>query len=108
MAKRMVTKILSVILLVLIFWLQFQIWQIEKGQSNTEKFELNLKSISRLQFEIEEQIKQNQNLLERNKTLEKEIWLLRNDPSILEEKAREQLGLIKDGEIFYRIIPKDK
>ena len=104
----MFTKILSAILLLLIFWLQFQIWQIEKGQQKTGEFEQQWKSISLLQSDIKEQLKQNQNLLERNKELEKEIWLLRNDPNILEEKAREQLGLIKDGEIFYRIIPKSK
>ena len=103
----MATKILSAILLVLIFWLQFQIWNIEKGQNNSQQFEKNLQNISMLQLQINEQIIQNQHLLKRNKALEKEIWLIRNDPATLEEKAREQLGLIKNNEVFYRIIPKE-
>jgi cell division protein FtsB len=32
---------------------------------------------------------------------------MRNNPKVLEEKAREHLGLIKKDEIFYRVIPSD-
>ena len=42
-----------------------------------------------------------------NEILRKEILALRTNPQVLEEKARENLGLIKPGETFYRIIPKE-
>lgn len=102
----MVSKILSIILILLIFWLQYQIWYGNQGQSDSARNDFEQKSIALLEFEIEQQIEQNKQLTSQNIKLKKEIWMLRNKPEILEEKAREQLGLIKEDEIFYRIIPK--
>jgi len=90
-------KILSFIFLVLICLLQFRIWF---GEGSYQKIEsLNIK--------ITEQLKINKKLEVQNKLLRKEISALRKNPALLEEKAREQLGLIKPNEIFYRIIPKE-
>ncbi|MFT6733393.1 MAG: cell division protein FtsB [Polaribacter sp.] len=100
----MVRKTLTAVLILLIIWLQYQVWYGKQGQRNNYE----QKNITLLQIEIAEQIKQNKQLVSQNKKLKNEVRMLRNMPEILEEKAREQLGLIKKGEIFYRIIPKEQ
>lgn len=90
-------KLLALILLVLIIWLQYRIFYGENGLS---KLEL-------LTAKIEEQRQQNVQLEKQNMLLRQEVHLLRNNPEVLEEKAREHLGLVKKDEVFYRIIPLD-
>lgn len=90
-------KLLAGIFIVLICLLQYRIWWGEGGYSKIES----------LKLKIAEQIEQNKLLTLRNRMLKKEIVALRKNPAILEEKAREQLGLIKPNEVFYRIIPKE-
>lgn len=90
-------KILGFIFATLIIVLQFQIWM---GDSSR-------KQIDSLKIKISEQQIQNQLLIDQNQQLREEIQALRNNPALLEEIAREQLGLIKPNETFYRIIPKD-
>ncbi len=94
----MIAKILSGLLIVLILFLQYNVWYGENGKQKT----------NRLQITIDQQQKQNQLLSHQNQELKKEIYLLRNNPEVLEEKAREQLGLIKKDEIFYRVIPSEQ
>ena len=53
------------------------------------------KTQGRLNHEIEE-------LRQKNAELEKQIGLLRSDPHYIEQIAREQLGLVKDGETIYQ------
>ena len=91
-------KMLAIILVILIVWLQYRAWYGENS----------LREIDLLITKIENQKVQNELILEQNKSFKKEIALLRNEPSMLEEKARENLGLIKKDEIFYRIIPAEK
>ncbi len=93
----MVAKILSSLLIVLILILQFNVWYGDNGKQK----------INSLQMTISQQQKQNEQLNLQNQELKREIYLLRNNPELLEEKAREQLGLIKKNEIFYRIIPSE-
>lgn len=90
-------KVLAAILIILILWIQYHVWYGKKGQ----------RKFSELQAKIIEQKKYNLSLKKQNNGLKHEIYLLRNNPKILEEKAREQLGLIREGEIFYRIIPSE-
>lgn len=42
-------------------------------------------------------------LKRKNKELKKEIYLLENDPFIIEKLGREELELVKEGEIVYKI-----
>ncbi|PHS19096.1 MAG: hypothetical protein COA86_05350 [Kangiella sp.] len=104
----MANKILTAILVLLILWLQYQIWYGEHGRNENIQNDLEQKSIALLKVEIIDQINQNKQLTSQNKKLKKEVWMLRNKPEILEEKAREQIGLIKKDEVFYRIIPKEQ
>ena len=90
-------KILGFIFAFLILVLQYRIWMGDNG----------MPEISQLKQRIAEQIKQNEQLKEQNDMLKKEIQALRTNPALLEEIAREQLGLIKPNETFYRIIPKE-
>jgi len=104
----MANKILIAILFLLILWLQYQIWHGKHGRNENVQNDLEQKSIGLLKIEIIDQINQNKQLTSQNKKLKKEVWMLRNRPEILEEKAREQIGLIKEDEVFYRIIPKEQ
>jgi cell division protein FtsB len=53
------------------------------------------KTQGRLNHEIEE-------LRGKNAELKKQIELLRSDPHYIEQIARDQLGLVKDGETIYQ------
>lgn len=89
-------KILGLIFLVIIIVLQYRIWMGDNGAPKIEN----------LQQQILEQKAQNKLLVKQNKILKDEIHALRNNPELLEEVAREKLGLIKPDETFFRIIPK--
>lgn len=90
-------KLLGVTLIFLIGLLQYHIWWGERSY----------REIDKLTDKISQQKAENQLLKEQNEVLKKEIAALRQNPEMLEEMARERLGLIKPGETFYRIIPKE-
>jgi cell division protein DivIC len=46
-------------------------------------------------------------LVQENILLTEEKMLLETDPAYLEKVARERMGLIREGEIIYRIMPVD-
>ncbi len=50
---------------------------------------------------------ENKSLEETNRDLQSEAEALENDPFYIEKVARESLGLIKPGEIIYKIIPEE-
>lgn len=91
-------KSLSAIIILLILWIQYHVWYGAKSKN----------TLLALSQDISEQQRFNDELVKQNNELKTEVLLLRNNPKILEEKAREQLGLIKKGEIFYRVIPSEK
>lgn len=97
METHLITKILSGLLILLIVTLQYRVWYGEGGTKQIEDFSRK----------IEQQRQQNDELISQIKKLKIEINLLRNKPEVLEEKAREQLGLVKKDEIFYRVIPSE-
>ena len=90
-------KVLSIILILMFLWIQYHVWYGVKGHQK----------LSELETKIVEQKEFNLSLKKQNGALKHEIYLLRNNPNMLEEKAREQLGLIREGEIFYRVIPSE-
>ena len=83
-------------LLILLVGLQYRLW-IAQG---------SLAERHRLQGQIEEQIRINSELQERNTALEREVLDLQSGNKGLEQRAREQLGLIRQGETFYRFVDK--
>lgn len=59
--------------------------------------------VIRLQSELQEIENKNMLLRQENESLKKDIELLKNNLKYLEEIARKELGLIKEGEIVYRL-----
>lgn len=59
--------------------------------------------------EIESQEQVNDRLEARNEVVEREIEEFREDPEgAIEERAREELGLIKEGETLYLLVEEDE
>lgn len=88
-------KIFAIIFIIFICAIQYRIWW---GEGSNREIKI-------LKEQIVEQKKQNDMLAKENEILKKEILALKTNPKVLEEKARENLGLVKQGEVFYRIIP---
>ncbi len=91
-------KYLLVALLVLFGVLQYRLW-IAEG-SLAEKH--------RLLQEVEAQQAINRELRERNGVLEREVLDLQTGNDGLEQRAREQLGLVREGEMFYQLVPESE
>ena len=86
-----------IILMVLLAWLQFRLW-VGEG-SLAHQFELDT--------QIDEQRDENQRLKRRNEKVAQEVESLKTNLESIEEKARTDLGMIKEGEIFYLVIDKN-
>jgi cell division protein FtsB len=61
----------------------------------------------RLREELEELENYNDKFLIENEELRQEIDLLKNDLRYLEEVARSELGLVKEGELVYHLEKKE-
>mgnify|MGYP001787552149 CR=1 FL=1 len=81
-------------LLLLLVVLQYRLW-IAEG---------SLAERHRLERQIEQQTRINEELQVRNAALEREVLDLQTGNKGLEQRAREQLGLIRDGETFYQFV----
>lgn len=57
--------------------------------------------------EVQQQEQQNAKLRQRNSLLRADVQDLKIGLEAIEERARNELGLIKPGETFYRILPTD-
>lgn len=88
------TKITNSLLLILLLLIQYGIWV---GQSNIGAY-MTLKE------EVAEQRDENQRNKDRNQILYAEIHDLRTGKEAIEERARNELGMIRQGETFYRIV----
>ncbi len=73
--------------------LQFQLWSPESG----------LPHVWRLNSAVAEQEKENERLRERNAALEADVRDLKDGMEALEERARSELGMIREGETFYQV-----
>lgn len=56
--------------------------------------------LSALRSELNQQLNENEGLIKRNEALNAQVKELREGKEALEERARSQLGMIKEGEIF--------
>lgn len=90
-------RVLIAILLILFVLLQFDLW-VGDG---------SLATVWHLKQEIQKQKTENQQLQERNRTLEAEVEDLKQGMRALEERARDELGMIKEGETFIQVIEED-
>lgn len=88
-------RALIAILLLIFVLLQFKLWFGEGGFSD----------VARLEERVAEQALKNEELLQLNNELEAEVEDLRERLDAVEERARSELGLIKEDEEFYQIVP---
>jgi cell division protein FtsB len=91
-------KWVTVVLITLLALLQYRLWF---GKNSVPDYLI-------MQQEVAEQSLQNANLTQRNSLLKADISDLKIGLEAVEERARNELGLIKQGETFYRILPPEK
>ena len=82
------------LLVVLLVLLQYRLW-IGDG---------SLAEVWDLYQQVQAQREDNQQLRERNQALEAEVKDLKQGLEAIEERAREELGMIKRDETFYQVI----
>ncbi|NTS78062.1 cell division protein FtsB [Catenovulum sp. SM1970] len=87
--------ILRLALIIIFCLLQYRLWF---GENSLSDYVLLNEKLSQVKAE-------NAALLQRNKLMKADIDDLRLGSESIEERARNELGLIREGEIFYRIIP---
>jgi len=90
-----IMRIVTLILFILLIFLQFKLWFGEGG----------FREVARLETRVEAQRQQNTELLQRNAQLQAEVEDLRERLDAVEERARSELGLIKPDEQFYQVVP---
>jgi cell division protein FtsB len=81
-------------LLLLLGVMQYRLWFAEGSFAERH----------RLQLQVEEQTRINAELKARNAVLEREVLELQTGKKGVEQRAREQLGLVREGEMFYQIV----
>lgn len=90
-------RIFTLVLLAVFSWLQYTLWF---GKNGIDDF-------SQVEAEIQVQQQVNGNLQSRNDEMFAEIDDLRQGLDAIEERARHELGMIQEGETFYRIIGEE-
>jgi cell division protein FtsB len=88
---------LIVVLVILLLGLQARLW-VGEG-SLAHKSELDRK--------LREQQLENERLQKRNEILARDVESLKTNLDAIEEKARQNLGLIKQDEVFYLVTDDD-
>ena len=90
-------RVLLAILFFIFILLQLKMWFGEGGFSD----------VRRLEQRVEEQTEENEALAQRNRELQAEVEDLRQGLEAVEERARSELGLIKENEEFYQVVPAE-
>jgi cell division protein FtsB len=90
-------RALLALLLIILVLLQLKLWLGEGGFSD----------VRRLEQRVEEQADENEALAQRNRELQAEVEDLRQGLGAVEERARSELGLIKESEEFYQVVPAE-
>ncbi len=87
-------RILAVILGLLFLVLQYDLW-IGEG---------SLRTVWRLKEDITVQKKENKKISQRNDSLLAEVKDLKKGDAAIEERARNELGMIKKGETYIQVV----
>lgn len=91
-------KWISLVLITLLCLLQYRLWF---GKNSIPDY-------WQMKQETQQMQKQNANLAQRNSLLKADIEDLKVGMDAIEERARNELGMIKEGETFYRILPPEQ
>jgi cell division protein FtsB len=88
---------LLLVLIVIFFGLQTRLWFGEGSLAH--------------KAELDEQLRlqnlENEKLRQRNEIIARDVKSLKTNLDAIEEKAREDLGMIKQGEVFYLVTDKE-
>ena len=87
-------RLIGLLLLALLLWLQYRLWLGDAG----------LPAAHGLQLRVEAQREENRGLAQRNALLAAEVDNLKSGEAAVEERARSELGMIRPGETFYRVV----
>jgi cell division protein FtsB len=87
-------KILLSIIIVLVILLQYRLWFGDGGIEEIRAYQQRLD-------DLKEQVKEKK---ERNEALYAEVEDLRKGQEALEERARDELGMIREGETFFQVL----
>ena len=91
-------KLLTLTLVMMLVGLQYQLWFGKNG----------LTTYQHLSNQVKQQRLNNNGLSERNRLLYHEVSDLKEGLDAVESLARQELGWIREGETFYRILPSEK
>ena len=89
-----VLRIVLVLLVALLAWLQYRLWFGQGGASQVQA----------LSEQVAKQTRDNDGLRQRNAEVAAEVEDLKSGEAAVEERARSELGMIKPGETFYRVV----
>ena len=87
-------RVLLLALLLLLGLLQYRLWFGSGGQHEVEA----------LHAQVAQQQAENLKLRQRNEALAAEVQDLKSGEAAVEERARSELGMVKPGETFYRVV----
>ena len=87
-------KILLSVIILLVILLQYRLWYGNGGIAEIKAYQQRLDD---LKVQVEEK-------RERNEALYAEVLDLRKGQEALEERARDELGMIKEGETFFQVL----
>lgn len=87
-------KIIVIILSIILAILQYRFWFADDG----------LLKVFHLKHVIGETQAKNDNLAKHNIYLASEITVLKKGGAAIENRARNELGMVKKGEIFYQVV----
>ena len=89
-----VVLLLAAVLIALLAWLQYKLWFGSGGAGEVQA----------LSTRVEQQTRDNGGLKQRNAEVAAEVEDLKSGEAAVEERARSELGMIKPGEKFYRVV----
>jgi cell division protein FtsB len=82
----------------MLVWLQYKIWLQDGG----------IPEVLQLEQEIEVVRAEVKTLKERNSSLNAEVKDLKKGLDAIEERARSEMGMLKEGEVYYQVIQPKK
>lgn len=91
-------RLLFGVLLITFLVLQYRLWV---GQGS-------LAEVAQLKRQIARQEQRLEEMRERNSVLRAEVDSLKHGLEAVEARARSELGMIREGETFYQVVPTDQ
>jgi cell division protein FtsB len=82
------------VLLLLVIGLQYRLWWGEGGRLE----------LQRLQQQAQDAQRENAILRERNAAMARQVMDLKSGQTVLEQRAREELGLAREDEVYYQFV----